>query len=93
MNLQPLRDKVVVKNDNSEGNTVTGGIIIPETSKDKPQVGTVVAVGTDEEVNKFVTIGDKVLYAKYVGTPYQSEYDDTKFLILSYNDILAIVKD
>ncbi|HQP84609.1 MAG TPA: co-chaperone GroES, partial [Candidatus Syntrophosphaera thermopropionivorans] len=67
-----------------------GGIIIPDTAKEKPQIGEVIAVGTDEDLQKIVKVGDKVLYGKYSGT--EVEVEGEKLLILSKDDILAIVE-
>lgn len=85
----PLHDRVIIKP--AEAETVTkGGIIIPDTAKEKPQRGTVVAAGTgkkDEPVT--VKTGDTVLYGKYAGTEIQIEGQD--YLIMRESDILAIV--
>ncbi|MDD2597157.1 MAG: co-chaperone GroES, partial [Candidatus Cloacimonetes bacterium] len=67
-----------------------GGIIIPDTAKEKPQIAEIVAVGTDEDLQKIVKVGDKVLYGKYAGT--EIELDGIKYLILSKSDILAVVE-
>jgi chaperonin GroES len=89
LNVTPLADRVIVKPAPAEEKTA-GGIIIPDTAKEKPQRGTVVAAGPgkkDEPVT--VKIGDTVLYVKYAGTEIQIEGDD--FLIMRESDILAIV--
>jgi chaperonin GroES len=89
LNVTPLADRVIVKPAPAEEKTA-GGIIIPDTAKEKPQRGTVVAAGPgkkDEPVT--VKIGDTVLYGKYAGTEIQIEGDD--FLIMRESDILAIV--
>jgi chaperonin GroES len=67
-----------------------GGIIIPDTAKEKPRMGTIKAVGTDEELKKIVKEGDKVLYGKYSGD--EIEMDNKKYLIVKRDDILAVVK-
>ena len=95
MKFRPLHDRVLIKVLDSEEKTA-GGIIIPDTAKEKPQEGEVVAVGPGElnekgerieiDVNK----GDKVIYSKYGGTEIKVE--GTEYLILSSRDILAKVE-
>jgi len=89
MKLKPIEKKLVLelKDDIVEQNV--GGIIIPDTAKDKPNIGLVSAVGTDEELQKIVKVGDKVIYPKYSGT--EIEIEGKKYLIISKDDILAIV--
>jgi len=94
LNLRPLGDRVVIEP--SEGEEVTpGGILLPETAKEKPQQGTIVAIGAgrrDDDgklVPMDVKLDDKVLYAKYAGT--EIKLDGKKVLILKETDILAIV--
>ncbi len=95
LNLKPLGDRVVVDPIEKEERTASG-IILPETAKEKPQEGTIVAVGPgrrDEDgklVPMDVKMGDVVLYAKYAGTEVKLE--DKKVLILKESDILAIVE-
>ena len=95
MNIKPLADRIVVEPIEQEEVTA-GGIILPETAKEKPQQGKVVAAGpgrTDEKgkrVDMEVKVGDKVLYAKYSGT--EIKLDGKKVLILRESDILAIVE-
>lgn len=89
MNIQPLADRVLVEPAPAE-ETTKGGIIIPDTAKEKPQRGTVVAVGPgkkDEPTT--VKAGDTVLYGKYSGTEIQVEGND--YLMMRESDILAIV--
>jgi chaperonin GroES len=89
LNITPLHDRVVVKPAAAEEKTA-GGIIIPDTAKEKPQRGIVVAAGPgkkDEPVT--VKVGDTVLYGKYAGTELTVEGDD--LLIMRESDILAIV--
>jgi chaperonin GroES len=95
-NLRPLGDRVVIEP--SEGEDVTpGGILVPETAKEKPQRGLVVAVGVgrrDENgtlITMDVKVDDRVLYAKYSGT--EIKINAKKVLILKESDILAIVTD
>ncbi len=95
LNLKPLGDRVVVEPAEKEEKTASG-IILPETAKEKPQEGTVLAAGPgriDDDGKRIamdVTKGDVVLYAKYAGT--EVKIDDRKLLILKESDILAIVE-
>jgi len=89
VSVQPLHDRVIVKADAAEQKTA-GGIIIPDTAKEKPQRGTVVAAGPgkkDEPMS--VAVGDTVLYGKYAGTEISIEGAD--YLIMRESDILAII--
>jgi len=93
MNLQPLGDRVVVKPLSEEDMKTPSGIYIPDTAKEKPQEGEVVAVGPGEPNDKGEKIkpdvekGDKVIYSKYGGTEIKVE--GVEYLILSSRDILA----
>jgi chaperonin GroES len=92
--LEPLEDRIVVKPGEAEETTVSG-IVIPDTAKEKPQEGEVIAVGPGrfEDGNRVpldVKAGDKVIYSKYGGTEITVEGED--YLILSARDVLAIVK-
>ena len=95
MNIKPLADRIVVEPIEQEEVTA-GGIILPETAKEKPHQGKVVAAGpgrTDEKgkrVDMEVKVGDKVLYAKYSGTEIKLE--GKKVLILRESDILAVIE-
>jgi chaperonin GroES len=95
LNLKPLGDRLVVEPVEKEERTASG-IILPETAKEKPQEGTVLAAGpgrTDDDGKRIpmdVKVGDVVLYAKYAGT--EVKIDDKKLLILKESDILAIVE-
>lgn len=87
--INPLADRVVIQAAAAEEKTA-GGIIIPDTAKEKPQRGTVIAVGggkKDEPMT--VKVGDTVLYGKYAGTEIQ--IDGTDYLIMRESDIFAIV--
>ena len=96
MNLKPLGDRVIVEPIEKEDMT-SGGIILPETAKEKPQEGEILAVGPgrrDEEGKRVpmdVKKGDRVLFAKYAGTEVKLE-EDQKVLVLKESDILAIVE-
>ena len=93
--VQPLADRLVVRPNEREEMTVSG-IVLPDTAKEKPQEGTVIAVGPGRlnEAGKRVALevktGDTVLYAKYAGTEVKIEGED--LLILKETDVLAIVK-
>jgi len=89
MNIKPLADRVLIKPAAAEEKTVSG-IIIPDTAKEKPLKGEVVAVGggtKDEEM--VLKAGDQVLYGKYAGT--EIEHDSEKYLIMRQSDVLAIL--
>lgn len=97
MKLKPLGDRVVVKPLEEEERT-KGGIVLPDTAKEKPQHGEVIAVGPgewNEEGDKRrpvdVKVGDRVLYAKYAGTEVKND-DGTDLLVLRSSDILTIVE-
>jgi chaperonin GroES len=89
MSIKPLADRVLVKPAAAEEKTI-GGIIIPDSAKEKPLKGEVIAVGNgtkDEEM--VLKTGDKVLYGKYAGT--EIELDGEQFLIMRQSDVLAII--
>ena len=89
MNIKPLADRVLVKPAPAEEKTI-GGIIIPDTAKEKPLQGTVLAVGNgtnDEEM--VLKAGDTVLYGKYAGS--EVELEGEKYLIMRQSDVLAIL--
>lgn len=93
-NLRPLGDRVVIKPLPKEEMTKSG-IYLPDTAKEKPQEGTILAVGpgrVDEDGERIpmdVKVGDRVLYAKYAGTEFK--VDDDELLIVSEKDILAVM--
>jgi len=96
MKLKPLDDRVVVKPNEAEEKTASG-LVIPDTAKEKPQQGSVLAVGpgrrsdqTGELIPLDVKVGDTVVYSKYGGTEITVEGDD--LLILTSRDVLAIMK-
>ena len=87
--IKPLADRVVIEPQEAQTKTASG-LFIPDTAKEKPQQGTVVAAGpgkNDEPME--VKVGDVVLYGKYAGT--EVTFDDKKYLIVKQSDILAIV--
>ena len=89
LNIKPLADRVVVQPAEAETKTVSG-IIIPDTAKEKPQRGKVVAVGNGTKDQAMtVKVGDEVLYGKYSGT--EISIDGTNYLIMRESDIYAIV--
>ena len=94
--LKPLGDRLVVKPIEAE-ETTASGILLPETAKEKPQEGKVIAAGPgrlDDSGNRVameVKVGDRVLYAKYAGTEIKLE-GDQKVLILKESDVLALVE-
>jgi chaperonin GroES len=95
MNLRPLQDRIIVKRVEEEGKTA-GGIFIPETAKEKPQQGEVVAVGKGKltEDGKVipmdVKVGDKVLFGKYAGS--EVKLDGVDYLIMREDDILGVLE-
>ena len=89
LNIKPLADRVLVEPAAAE-TTTASGIIIPDTAKEKPQKGTVVAIGTGKKDEPLtVKVGDTVLYGKYSGTELKFEGKD--FLMMRESDILAII--
>lgn len=89
MNIKPLADRVLIEPAPAETKTI-GGIIIPDTAKEKPLQGTIVAVGKgtkDEEM--ILKEGDVVLYGKYAGT--ELEYEGSKYLIMRQSDVVAVL--
>ncbi|MCO6490227.1 MAG: co-chaperone GroES [Phaeodactylibacter sp.] len=91
VNFKPINDRVVVRPLPAEEMT-KGGIIIPDTAKEKPQQGEVIAVGPGKEGNKLnVHVGDRVLYGKYAGQELNFNGDD--YLIMREDDILVVVSE
>ena len=89
MTIKPLADRVLVLPAQAEEKV--GGIIIPDTAKEKPQRGKVVAVGNDTKDEEMVLkVGDEVLYGKYAGTELENEGE--KYLIMRQSDVLAVVE-
>src|SRR5881275_223205 len=93
-NIKPLEDKIVVQASEAE-TTTASGIVIPDTAKEKPQEGKVLAVGPgriDDNGNRVpldVSVGDVVIYSKYGGT--EVKYNGEEYLILSARDVLAVI--
>ena len=89
MSIKPLADRVLVKPAAAEEKSV-GGIIIPDTAKEKPLKGKVIAVGNGTKDEEMVLhVGDQVLYGKYSGT--ELEHDGKKYLIMRQSDVLAVL--
>ncbi len=91
VSLKPINDRVVIKPLPAEDKTA-GGIIIPDTAKEKPQQGEVVAIGPGKEGVKLnLKIGDRVLYGKYAGQELQYKGDD--YLIMREDDVLVVLNE
>src|SRR6185437_5996281 len=94
VSIKPLEDRIVVKSVEAE-QTTASGLVIPDTAKEKPQEGEVLAIGPsriDDKGNRVpldVAVGDKIIYSKYGGT--EVKYAGEEYLILSARDVLAIV--
>jgi chaperonin GroES len=89
MKLKPFEDRVLVEPEESEESKTKSGIIIPDTAKEKPRTGKVIEVGTDEELAQKIKTGDKIVFAKFTGD--EIEFEGKKYLIVSKNDILAVI--
>lgn len=95
MKIKPLHDRVLVRRLESEEEEVRGGIVIPDTAKEKPQEGEVVAVGdgkildNGQKVKMSVKAGDRVLFGKYSGS--EVKLDDEEFLIMREDEILGVL--
>ncbi len=87
MNVQPLDDRVLVKPVVEEEKV--GSIIIPDTAKEKPSIGEIIAVGNDEDLQALVKVGDKVLFGKYAGE--EVKIGGEKHLLITRSDLLAKV--
>ena len=87
MNIKPLDDRVLVEQVEEEEKV--GSIIIPETAKEKPRMAKVIAVGTDEDLQDHIKVGDTIIYSKYSGD--ELKIDDKEYLIVQRGDILAVV--
>ena len=91
MKIQPLDDRVLIEKAQEENEQKVGSIIIPDTAtKEKPTMGKVVAVGTDEDLKEIIKAGDTIIYSKYAGD--EIKMDDKEYMIIQRSDILAIVK-
>lgn len=96
MKLRPLEDRVVVRRIEEQEEVQRGGIIIPDTAKERPQEGEVLAVGPGRilengtRVPMEVKVGDRVIFAKYAGT--EVRLDDKEYLVMRESDILAVIE-
>jgi len=94
INIKPLEDRILIKQVEAE-QTTASGLVIPDTAKEKPQEGEVLAVGpgrVDDNGNRVpldVSVGDKVIYSKYGGT--EVKYSGVEYLLLSARDVLAVI--
>ncbi|PLX01944.1 MAG: co-chaperone GroES [Marinilabiliales bacterium] len=88
INIRPLGERVIILHTPAVEKTASG-IIIPDTAKEKPQQGTVVAVPTEKDSPVSLKVGDLVLYGKYAGT--EITYEGSDYLIMSQEDILAVI--
>lgn len=89
VNIKPLADRVLIEPSSAEEKT-SGGLIIPDTAKEKPQKGTVVAVGAGlPDLKLTLKVGDTVLYGKYSGT--EISFEGTQYLIMKESDVYAII--
>ena len=95
VSIKPLEDRIVIKQVDAE-TTTASGLVIPDTAKEKPQEGDVVAVGPgriDDNGNRGpldIAVGDKVIYSKYGGT--EVKYGGEEYLVLSARDVLAVIQ-
>ena len=90
LKLKPLGDRIIIEPNEEDDSKSSGGIIIPDTAKEKPQRGKVVAVGAGTSDHKMnVKVGDSILYGKYSGT--ELTIGDTDYLIMKESDIFGIV--
>lgn len=96
VNIQPLEDRVVIRQEDAE-QTTSSGLVIPDTAKEKPQEGVVVAVGpgrfddSGKRVPMDIAVGDKIIYSRYGGT--EVKYGADEYLILGARDVLAKVTE
>lgn len=90
MKIKPLDDRILIQPAEAEEKT-SSGLIIPDTAKEKPRVGTVIAVGTDEDLREKIKEGNKVLFAKYGGD--EIDVNGKELRIIQRSDILAVVED
>ncbi len=90
MKIKPMDDRLVLELIEEEQKTVSG-LYIPDTAKEKPIMGKVVAVGTDEDLREKIKEGDKVLFAKYGGE--EISFDNKSYKIVQRSDVLAVIED
>lgn len=90
MTIKPLDDRLLVELVEEPTKTASG-LFIPDTAKEKPRMGTVIAVGTDEDLQEKIKVGNKVLFAKYGGE--EIEVDGKSYKIIQRSDVLAVVEE
>ena len=90
MTIKPMDDRILLEPEQAE-ETTSSGIIIPDTAKEKPRIGKVIAVGTDEDLREKIKEGNKVLFTKYGGD--EIEMNGKEYKLLQRTDILAVVED
>jgi chaperonin GroES len=90
MTIKPIDDRILLEPLQAEEKTASG-IIIPDTAKEKPRMGTVIAVGTDEDLREKIKEGNKVLFARYGGD--EIEMNGKEYKLIQRSDILAVVED
>ena len=88
MKIKPLDDRVLIQQVEEEEKV--GSIIIPDSAKEKPRMGTVIAVGTDEDLQEHIKVDDTIIYSKYSGD--EIKLDNEEYLLVSRGDILAVVE-
>ncbi len=99
MKIRPLNDRVVVKRLEEDEEKTSGGIYIPDSAKEKPQKGEIVAVGAGKKtddgkvISLDVKVGDKVLFGKYSGNEVPMKIDEKECLIMREDEILAVLED
>ncbi|MCK5767052.1 MAG: co-chaperone GroES [Candidatus Atribacteria bacterium] len=89
MRIKPFEDRILVESEEIGESKSEGGIIIPDTAKEKPRKGKVVEVGTDEDLAENIKVGDTIIYAKFTGD--EIEVENKNYLIISKSDILAVI--
>ena len=90
MQIKPFDDRILVEPEEVEESKSKGGIILPDTAKEKPRRGKVIEIGTDEELAERIKVGNTIVYAKFGGD--EVEFEDKKYLMISRSDILAVVE-
>lgn len=89
MTIKPLDDRILIQQVEEEEKV--GSIIIPDTAKEKPRFGKVIAVGTDEDLQDIIKVDNQVLYSKYAGD--EIKIDGNEYLIVQRSDVLAIIEN
>jgi chaperonin GroES len=90
MQIKPFEDRVLVEVEEAGESRTETGLIIPDTAAEKPRIGKVVEVGTDEELAEIVKVGDRIVFAKFSGD--EVEFQGKKYLIVPRSDIVALIK-